>query len=195
MAAAEARIDGRRAAPGRLLLIAAALLFLGLFLVLPLLAVFVQALAKGVSAYVAAISDPMAWAAVKLTLTVAAIAVPFNLVFGVAAAWAIAKFEFRGKNTLITLIDLPFAVSPVIAGLIFILLFGSHGWFGGYLRAHHIRVVFAVPGIGQLLFTSITSRDYPVVQAITVVSAILVIIVNLVVDLSYSFLDPRVTYE
>ncbi len=98
-------------------------------------------------AYVAAIHDPMAWSAVKLTLGVAAIAVPVNLVFGVAAAWAIAKFEFRGKSTLITLIDLPFAVSPVIAGLTFILLFGSHGWFGGYLREHHIRVVFAVPGI------------------------------------------------
>src|SRR5258708_2501770 len=145
MAAAEARSDGGGGGGGRLLLIGAALVFLGLFLVVALLAVFAQALAKGVSAYVAAISDPMAWAAVKLTLTVAAIAVPFNLVFGVAAAWAIAKFEFRGKNTLITLIDLPFAVSPVIAGLIFILLFGSHGWFGGYLKAHHIRVVFAVP--------------------------------------------------
>jgi sulfate/thiosulfate transport system permease protein len=131
----------------RLLLIAVALLFLGLFLVLPLLAVFVQALAKGIGAYVVAISDPAAWAAIRLTLVVAAIAVPLNLVFGVAAAWAIAKFEFRGKSTLITLIDLPFAVSPVIAGLVFILLFGSHGWFGGYLRAHHIRVVFAVPGI------------------------------------------------
>jgi sulfate transport system permease protein len=89
----------------------------------------------------------MAWAAIKLTLTVAAIAVPLNLVFGVAAAWAIAKFQFRGKSTLITLIDLPFAVSPVIAGLVFILLFGSHGWFGGFLREHHIKVVFAVPGI------------------------------------------------
>src|SRR5258707_7007958 len=169
MAAAEARIDGRRAAPGRLLLIAAALLFLGLFLVLPLLAVFAQALAKGVSAYVAAISDPMAWAAVKLTLTVAAIAVPFNLVFGVAAAWAIAKFEFRGKNTLITLIDLPFAVSPVIAGLVFILLFGSHGWFGGYLRIHHIRVVFAVPGIVLatifVTFPFIARELIPVMQA------------------------------
>src|SRR5258707_14124443 len=169
MAAAEARIDGRRAAPGRLLLIAAALLFLGLFLVLPLLAVFVQALAKGVSAYVAAISDPMAWAAVKLTLTVAAIAVPFNLVFGVAAAWAIAKFEFRGKNTLITLIDLPFAVSPVIAGLIFILLFGSHGWFGGYLKAHHIRVGFAGPGIVLatifVTFPFIARELIPVMQA------------------------------
>ena len=108
-------------------------MFLALFLVLPLLAVFVQALPKGVGAYFAAISDPMAWAAIKLTLLVAAIAVPLNLVFGVAAAWAIAKFEFRGKSTLITLIDLPFAVSPVIAGLIFILLFGAHGWFGGYL--------------------------------------------------------------
>jgi sulfate/thiosulfate transport system permease protein len=169
MAAAEARSGGRRAAPSQLLLIAVALLFLGLFLVLPLLAVFVQALAKGVSAYVAAISDPMAWAAVKLTLTVAAIAVPFNLVFGVAAAWAIAKFEFRGKNTLITLIDLPFAVSPVIAGLIFILLFGTHGWFGGYLRAHHIRVVFAVPGIVLatifVTFPFIARELIPVMQA------------------------------
>jgi sulfate transport system permease protein len=132
---------------GRLLLIVLALGFLGLFLVLPLLVVFVQAFAKGVSAYFSAISDPMAWAAVKLTLWVAATAIPLNLVFGIAAAWAIAKFEFRGKNTLITLIDLPFAVSPVIAGLIFILIFGTHGWFGGYLRAHHIRVVFALPGI------------------------------------------------
>jgi sulfate transport system permease protein len=132
---------------GRRLLIAAALVFLGVFLVLPLLAVFAQAFGKGVSAYFSAVSDPMAWAAIKLTLWVAAMAVPLNLVFGVAAAWAIAKFEFRGKNTLITLIDLPFAVSPVIAGLIFILIFGAHGWFGGYLRAHHVRVVFALPGI------------------------------------------------
>ena len=169
MAAAEARIAGRRPAPSRLLLIAVALLFLGLFLVLPLLVVFVQALAKGASAYVAAISDPVAWAAVKLTLTVAAIAVPCNLVFGVAAAWAIAKFEFRGKSTLITLIDLPFAVSPVIAGLVFILLFGSHGWFGGYLRVHHIRVVFAVPGIVLatifVTFPFIARELIPVMQA------------------------------
>jgi sulfate transport system permease protein len=131
----------------RLLLIVTALLFLGVFLLLPLLAVFAQALAKGFGAYCLAISAPMAWAAVKLTLLVAAIAVPLNLVFGVAAAWAIAKFNFRGKSALITLIDLPFAISPVIAGMIFILVFGTHGWFGGYLRAHHIRVVFAVPGI------------------------------------------------
>ena len=131
----------------RMALITVALLFLGLFLAMPLLAVFVQALSKGVIVYAAAIADPNAWAAVKLTLLVAAIAVPLNLVFGVAASWAIAKFEFRGKSTLITLIDLPFAVSPVIAGLVFILIFGTHGWFGGYLRAHHIRVVFAVPGI------------------------------------------------
>jgi sulfate transport system permease protein len=131
----------------RILLIAFALLFLAVFLVMPLLAVFVQALSKGLIVYAAAIADPMAWAAVKLTLLVAAIAVPLNLIFGVAASWAIAKFEFRGKSALITLIDLPFAVSPVIAGMIFILIFGAHGWFGGYLRAHHIRVIFAVPGI------------------------------------------------
>jgi sulfate transport system permease protein len=175
MAAAEAMALRRaapprpRTAPGRILLIAVALLFLGLFLVMPLLVVFIQALAKGVGAYVAAIGDPMAWAAVKLTLMVAAIAVPFNLVFGVAAAWAIAKFEFRGKSTLITLIDLPFAVSPVIAGLIFILLFGSHGWFGGYLKLHHIRVVFAVPGIVLatifVTFPFIARELIPVMQA------------------------------
>jgi sulfate transport system permease protein len=147
MAAAEPRTPRPRRRVGRIVLIALALAFLGLFLLMPLLAVFVQALAKGVGAYFSAIADPIAWSAIKLTLLVAAIAVPLNLVFGVAAAWAIAKFDFRGKSTLITLIDLPFAVSPVIAGLVFILLFGSHGWFGGYLRLHHIRVVFAVPGI------------------------------------------------
>ena len=132
---------------GRALLIALALMFLSVFLVLPLLVVFVQAFAKGIGAYIGAISNPMAWAAIKLTLCVAVASVPLNLVFGIAAAWAIAKFEFRGRNILITLIDLPFAVSPVIAGLIFILIFGAHGWFGAYLRAHHIRVVFALPGI------------------------------------------------
>ncbi|HEY1315231.1 MAG TPA: sulfate ABC transporter permease subunit CysW [Steroidobacteraceae bacterium] len=153
----------------RWLLIAVALLFLGLFLAMPLLVVFAQALSKGIGTYLLAISDPMAWAAIKLTLAVAAIAVPCNLVFGVAAAWAIAKFEFRGKSTLITLIDLPFAVSPVIAGLVFILLFGSHGWFGGLLRAHHVRVVFAVPGIVLatvfVTFPFIARELIPVMQA------------------------------
>ncbi len=169
MALAEVRKPAPRLAPGRAFLIAVALLFLVIFLVLPLLTVFVQALAKGLNAYVAAILDPMAWAAVKLTLLVAAIAVPFNLVFGVAAAWAIAKFEFRGKSTLITLIDLPFAVSPVIAGLVFILLFGSHGWFGAFLRVHHIRVVFAVPGIALatifVTFPFIARELIPVMEA------------------------------
>jgi sulfate/thiosulfate transport system permease protein len=169
MAAAETPAKGRGLDASRLLLIAVALLFLGVFLMLPLLVVFVQALAKGVGAYFVAISDPTARASIKLTLLVAAIAVPCNLAFGVAAAWAIAKFEFRGKSTLITLIDLPFAVSPVIAGLVFILLFGAHGWFGGYLRAHHIRVVFAVPGIVLatifVTFPFIARELIPVMQA------------------------------
>ena len=169
MAAAEALRPRRLPKSGRRVLIAVALTFLGLFLVLPLLVVFVQALSKGLSAYASAISDPTAWAAVKLTLLVAAIAVPFNLVFGVAAAWVIAKFEFRGKSALVTLIDLPFAVSPVIAGLVFILLFGAHGWFGGTLRAHHIRVVFAVPGIVLatifVTFPFIARELIPVMQA------------------------------
>jgi sulfate/thiosulfate transport system permease protein len=169
MAAAEALSQGRGQGPARLVLIAVALLFLGLFLLMPLLVVFVQAMAKGIGAYFVAISDPVAWTAVRLTLYVAAIAVPCNLVFGVAAAWAIAKFNFRGKSALITLIDLPFAVSPVIAGLVFVLLFGSHGWFGGFLRMHHIRVVFAVPGIVLatifVTFPFIARELIPVMQA------------------------------
>jgi sulfate transport system permease protein len=124
-----------------------ALLFLGLFLLIPLLAVFTYALEKGLAAYWAAVADPVALAAVRLTLLTAAIVVPLNLVFGVAAAWAIAKFEFAGKNLLIALIDLPFAVSPVISGLIFVLLFGLQGWLGPYLLARDLKIIFAVPGI------------------------------------------------
>ena len=131
----------------RALLILVALAFLTLFLFMPLLAVFVEAFRKGADAYVAAIVEPDALAAIRLTLLVAAIAVPANLVFGVAAAWCIAKFEFRGKQILLTLIDLPFSVSPVISGLIFVLLFGAQGWFGPWLREHDIKILFAVPGI------------------------------------------------
>ena len=128
-------------------LIAAALVFLGLFLVLPLIAVFAQALAKGAGAYFAALAEPDTVAAIRLTLLVAAIAVPLNLVFGVAAAWAIAKFEFKGKAFLITLIDLPFSVSPVISGLVYVLLFGAGSALGPWLTAHGIQILFAVPGI------------------------------------------------
>jgi sulfate transport system permease protein len=124
-----------------------ALAFLLFFLVLPFVIVFTEALAKGIGVYVAAITEPDALAAIELTLLTAAIAVPLNLVFGVAAAWAITKFEFHGKSLLITLIDLPFSVSPVISGMVFILLFGLQGWFGPWLATHGIRIVFAVPGI------------------------------------------------
>lgn len=128
-------------------LLGTAFLFLGLFLVVPLAAVFTEALRKGVGAYLASFQDADARAAIRLTLTTAAIAVPCNLVFGVAAAWAIAKFQFRGKSLLITLIDLPFAVSPVISGLIYVLMFGAQGWFGPWLQDHDIKIIFAVPGI------------------------------------------------
>jgi len=128
-------------------LLALALGFMFLFLVLPLAAVFTEALRKGWQAYGAALQEPDAWSAIRLTLITAAIAVPFNLVFGVAAAWAIAKFEFRGKAFLTTLVDLPFSVSPVVAGLIYVLVFGAHGWFGPWLAAHGVQVIFAVPGI------------------------------------------------
>ncbi|MEY3201525.1 MAG: sulfate transport system permease protein [Pseudomonadota bacterium] len=129
------------------LLIALALGFLVLFLFVPLAAVFHEAFKKGLDAYWAALIEPDALSAIVLTLTVAAIAVPLNLVFGVAAAWAIAKFEFRGKQILLTLIDLPFSVSPVISGLIYVLVFGAQGWLGPWLAEHDIKIMFAVPGI------------------------------------------------
>ncbi len=131
----------------RRLLIGLTLGFLTLFLFLPLAAVFYEALRKGLGVYFAALVDPDAAAAIRLTLLCAMIAVPLNLVFGIAAAWAIAKFEFHGKSVLITLIDLPFAVSPVIAGLIYVLMFGAQGWLGPWLAAHDIKILFAVPGI------------------------------------------------
>ncbi|MFG5775499.1 sulfate ABC transporter permease subunit CysW [Comamonas sp. J-3] len=128
-------------------LIGIALVFMLLFLVLPLLAVFVEALRKGWDTYIAALREPDAWSAIKLTLITALIAVPLNLVFGVAAAWAIAKYEFKGKALLTSLVDLPFSVSPVVAGMTYVLLFGANGWFGAWLEAHDMKVVFAVPGI------------------------------------------------
>lgn len=131
----------------RVALILLATGFLGLFLLLPLAAVIAEALRGGWQAYLAAIREPDALAAIRLTLTVAAIAVPLNLVFGTCAAWAIARYEFRGKGVLTALIDLPFAVSPVISGLIYVLLFGAQGWFGPWLGEHGFKIVFAVPGI------------------------------------------------
>jgi sulfate transport system permease protein len=131
----------------RLTLIVAALAFMTLFLFVPLATVFYEALKKGVGVYFAAITDPDALSAIKLTLIATLISVPLNLVFGVAAAWSITKFDFRGKNLLLTLIDLPFSVSPVIAGLIYVLVFGLQGWAGEWLRANDLKVIFAVPGI------------------------------------------------
>ncbi len=131
----------------RIVIIVIAVVFLTVFVVLPLVVVSAQAFSKGVGAYFAALSDPEALSAIRLTLMVAAISVGFNLVFGVVAAWAIAKFDFAGKTFLISLIDLPFSVSPVISGLVFVLLFGAQGYWGPWLQAHNIHVLFAVPGI------------------------------------------------
>jgi len=128
-------------------LIAMAILFVFMVLFLPLIVVFVEAFRKGLSVFLNAFVDPDARAAIRLTLLVAVIAVPFNAVFGVAAAWLIAKFNFSGRNFLLTLVDLPFSVSPVISGLVYVLLFGAQGWFGGWLKSHHIEFIFAVPGI------------------------------------------------
>jgi len=141
------RISTRKSAPVTLLLIAVALIYLLLFLGLPLVAVFANALGKGWGLYWEALKEPDAWSAIGLTFIAAAIAVPANLAFGIAASWAVARFEFRGKSLLVTLIDLPFAVSPVVSGLIYVLLFGAQGWFGPWLQAHDIKLIFAVPGI------------------------------------------------
>jgi len=153
----------------RYALITVALLFILLFLVLPLAAVFTEALRKGLGAYFDALKEPDAWSAIKLTLIAAAIAVPLNLVFGVAAAWAIAKYEFRGKAVLTTLVDLPFSVSPVVAGLIYVLIFGAQGWFGPWLMAHDIKIIFAVPGIVLatvfITFPFIARELIPLMQA------------------------------
>ena len=131
----------------KFILIGLALTFMFFFLVLPLAAVFTEALRKGVEAYWASLQEPDAWSAIRLTCITALIAVPLNLVFGIAAAWAIAKYEFTGKAFLTTLVDLPFSVSPVVAGLIYVLMFGAQGWFGPWLQAHDIKIIFAVPGI------------------------------------------------
>lgn len=143
----EKNVATREAPWIKISLITIGLTFFGLFLVLPLVAVFTEALRKGLEVYWLALTDSDALSAIKLTLLTAFISVPLNLVFGVAAAWAIAKFEFRGKQLLITFIDLPFSVSPVVVGLVYILVFGANGWFGGWLAAHDIKIIFAVPGI------------------------------------------------
>ncbi len=143
----EARAATRETPLVKWLILGTALTFFAVFLLMPLIAVFVEALRKGWETYVTALVDPDALSALRLTLLAAAIALPLNLVFGVAAAWAIAKFEFRGKHFLITLIDLPFSVSPVIAGLIYVLMFGAQGWFGPWLAEHDVKIIFAVPGI------------------------------------------------
>jgi len=151
-------------------LLAVTVLFLAVFLVLPLVAVFTQAFEKGVAAYFTALREPDAWKAIQLTLLTAAIAVPLNLVFGLAASWAIAKFEFPGKGTLLTLIDLPFAVSPVISGMIFVLLFGRQSALGPWLADHDLKVIFAVPGIVLatvfVTFPFVARELIPVMQAL-----------------------------
>jgi sulfate transport system permease protein len=151
------------------LLISLALAFCLVFLLLPLVNVFAQAFAKGWSFYWQSLSHPDAWAAIRLTLIVAAISVPLNVLFGLAAAWSIAKFRFRGKSFLITLIDLPFSVSPVVAGLMFVVLFGLQGFFGGWLDSHNIRIIFAVPGIVLatvfITFPFVARELIPVMQA------------------------------
>ena len=151
------------------LLISVALIFSVVFLLLPLVNVFAQAFSKGFVYYFKALADPDSWAAMKLTLTVAAISVPCNVVFGIAAAWAVAKFDFRGKSLLTTMIDLPFAVSPVVAGLMYVLLFGMQGYFGSWLNDHDLKIIYAVPGIVLatifITFPFVARELIPVMQA------------------------------
>ncbi len=153
----------------RRLCIGLAVLFLGLFLLVPLVAIFYEALGEGISAYLNSFTDEYALAAIRLTLLVALICVPLNTLFGVSAAWAVTKFDFRGKSLLTTLIDLPFAVSPVVAGLLFILIFGAHGWLGPWLESRDIRVIFALPGIVLatlfITFPFVARELIPIMQA------------------------------
>jgi sulfate transport system permease protein len=151
------------------LLIAAALAYVALMVVLPVGAVLFEALRKGWDAWFAAVSDPDARASIRLTLIVAAIAVPLNTIFGIAAAWAIAKFDFRGKTGLVALIELPFSVSPVVSGLVFVLLFGVQGWFGPWLEAHDIRIIFALPGL--VLATLFVTFPFVARQLVPLMSA------------------------
>jgi sulfate/thiosulfate transport system permease protein len=154
----------------RALILIAALSFMALFVLLPLAAVFTEAFREGLRVYVAAISNPEARSAIRLTLLVAAIAVPLNVTFGLAAAWAITRFDFGGKNLLSALIDLPFAVSPVISGMIFVLLFGAQGWFGAWLAVHHLKIIFAMPGIVMattfVTFPFVARELIPLMEAI-----------------------------
>ncbi|MDQ3259566.1 MAG: sulfate ABC transporter permease subunit CysW [Burkholderiales bacterium] len=165
----EANAATREAPWVKWLILGVSLTFFVVFLLLPLIAVFFEALRKGWSTYFAALSDPDALSAIRLTLLAAAIAVPLNLVFGVAAAWSIAKFDFRGKHFLVTLIDLPFSVSPVIAGLIYVLVFGAQGWFGPWLYEHDLKIIFAVPGIVMatvfVTFPFVARELIPLMQA------------------------------
>ena len=167
--AVNSRLANREPVWVRCTLITLALLFLTGFLVMPLVVVFSQAFSKGLSVYVSALVEPNALAAIRLTLLVAAISVPLNLVFGLSAAWSIAKFDFSGKSLLITLIDLPFSVSPVVSGLIYVLMFGLQGWFGGWLAAHDIKLIFAVPGIVMatifVTFPFVARELIPLMQA------------------------------
>jgi len=153
----------------RLVLTGAALVLVALLLLLPLAAVFVEALRKGWEAYLAALREPDAWSAIKLTLLAAAIAVPANLIFGVCAAWAVTKHRFWGRSMLVSLIDLPFSVSPVVAGLVYVLVFGAHGWLGGWLQQHELKVIFAVPGIALatifVTFPLVARELIPLMQA------------------------------
>ncbi len=169
MSATTGRLATRESRGVRIALMTIAFGFLALFLVLPLAAVFSEALQKGWPAYVAALGEPETRSAIWLTLAIALVVLPFNIAFGIAAAWAIAKFDFRGKSLLTTLIDLPFAVSPVVAGLLFILIFGAQGWFGPWLSAHDVKIIFAVPGmVIATLFISVpfVARELiPLMQA------------------------------
>lgn len=154
----------------QIILIGVSLSFVALFLILPLVIIFSGALAKGLEAYRTSVVDPDSLSAIRLTLLVVVIAVPLNLIFGVAAAWSIAKFEFPGKRLLTTFIDLPFSVSPVISGLIFVLLFGANGWFGAWLNAHDIHIIFAVPGI--ILATIFVTLPYVARELIPLMQAL-----------------------
>ena len=179
----------------RLVLTTTVLAFFTIFILLPLIVVFSEALSEGVRTYFSALADPDARHAILLTLIVVSIVVPLNTVFGLAAAWAIARFDFRGRALLTSLIDLPLWVSPVISGLVYVLVFGKRGWLGPWCSDHNIVVIFALPGMGRLAADSIFFRDFPMLQGVVLIMAFTVLLFNLVTDLFYAYLDPRIRLE
>ena len=189
------RYDARPINWGKWFLIGIGMLVSAFILLVPMIYIFVQAFSKGLMPVLQNLADPDMLHAIWLTVMIALIAVPVNLVFGILLAWLVTRFNFPGRQLLLTLLDIPFAVSPVVAGLVYLLFYGSNGPLGGWLDEHNLQIMFSWPGMGRLTLTAITQRDYPTLMGIYLVMSICVAVMMIVVDILYSVLDPRISHE